>query len=62
MKVKVIPITIGSLKIGKRTGRLGNKSTCEDHPDYSIIVIGQNTEKSPGDLRRLVTQTQNRNH
>ena len=28
-----------------------------DHPDYSITEIGQNTEKSPGDLRRLaVTQ------
>ena len=30
---------------------------------YSIIKIGQNTEKSPGDLRRLaVTQTHVRNH
>ena len=29
-----------------------------DHPNYSIIEISQNTEKSPGDLRRLVvTQT-----
>ena len=24
-----------------------------DHPTYSIVEIGQNTEKSPGDLRRL---------
>ena len=24
-----------------------------DHTDLSIITIGQNTEKSPGDLRRL---------
>ena len=24
------------------------------HRDYSIIKIGQNTEKSPGDLKRLV--------
>ena len=23
------------------------------HPDYSIVKIGQNTEKSPGDLKRL---------
>ena len=30
-----------------------------DHPNDSIIENGQNTEKSPGDLRRLaVTQTQ----
>ena len=27
--------------------------TSEDHPDYSIIKISQNTEKSPGDLKRL---------
>ena len=24
-----------------------------DHPNYSIVEIGQKTEKSPGDLRRL---------
>ena len=24
-----------------------------DHPNYRIIENGQNTEKSPGDLRRL---------
>ena len=34
-----------------------------DHPNYSIVEIGQNTRKSPGDLRRLaVTQTSARNH
>ncbi len=31
----------------------GNKRTSGDRPDYSIIKINQNTEKSPGDLRRL---------
>ena len=36
----------------------GNKRTSGDHPNYSIIEIGQDTEKSPGDLRQLaVTQT-----
>ena len=45
-------------KIGKGSGRLGNKRTSGHHSDYSIIKIRQNTEKSPGDLRRLaVTQT-----
>ena len=45
-------------KIGTRTGVVGNKRTSGDHPNYYIIEIGQNTEKSPGDLRRLaVTQT-----
>ena len=30
----------------------------EDHRNYSITEIGQNTKKSPGDLKRLaVTQT-----
>ena len=34
-----------------------------DHPDYCIIKIGQNTEKCPGDLRRLtVTRTSGKNH
>ena len=28
-------------KIGKETGRLGNKRTCEDHQNYSIIQIDQ---------------------
>ena len=32
------------------TRRLGSKRTSGDHPDYSIIKNGQNTEQSPGDL------------
>ena len=36
---------------GKWTGKLGNKRTGEDYPNYSIIKISHNTEKSPGDLR-----------
>ena len=44
---------------GTETGGLGNKRTSGDHPNYSIVEIGQNTKKSPGDLRRLtVAQTQ----
>ena len=39
-------------RIGKGTGRLGNKRTSRDHPDNSIVKIRQDTEKSPGDLRR----------
>ena len=46
-------------RIGKGTERFGNKRTTEDHLDYSIFKISQNT----GDLRRLpVTQTPGRNH
>ena len=44
--------------IDKVNGRLENKRTSGDHPDYSIIKIGQNSLNSPGDFRRLaVTQT-----
>ena len=45
-------------RIGTRTGGLENKRTNGDHPNNSIIEFGHNTEKSPGNLRRLaVTQT-----
>ena len=45
-------------RFGTRTGGLGNKRMSGDHPNYSIVEIGQNTKKSPGDLRRLAdTQT-----
>ena len=48
-------------RIVKETGRLGNKIV--GNPNYSIIMIGLNTEKSPGDLRRLVvTQTPEKDH
>ena len=50
-------------RIGKGTGRVGNKRTSGNYPDYSIVKIGQNNEKSPGDLRRFaVTQTPVRNY
>ena len=48
-------------RIDKGTGRLGNKRTSGDHPK-NVIKIDQNTEKSPGDLRRLaVTQAPGKN-
>ena len=39
--------------INKGMGGVGNKRTSGDHPNYCIIEIGQNTEKSSGHLRRL---------
>ena len=61
MKVTIIPIVIGSFATG--TGGLGSWKTSGDHPNYSIVKNGQNTEKSPGDLRRLaVTQTPVKDH
>ena len=51
------------LRIGNGTGWLGNKRTSQDHPNYSIIKIGQNTEKSPRKFRRPdATQTPARSY
>ena len=42
---------------------LGNKETSGAHPDYNIIKIDQNTEESPGNMRRLsITQNPVKNH
>ena len=50
-------------RIGTATGRLRKKKSSRNYPNYNIIEIEQNTEKSPGDLRRLaVTQTSLRKH
>ena len=50
-------------RIGKMTRGLGNKRKSGDNPNYSIVEIGQTTEESPGDLRRLVvTQTPVKDH
>ena len=49
--------------IGTRTGALSNNGMGGDCRNYSIVEIGQNTEKSPGDLRRLtVSQTPVKDH
>ena len=43
----------GNERITKGPGRFGSWRPNGDHPNNSIIENGQNTEKSPGDLRRL---------
>ena len=58
MVVTVIPIVTGALGtvpkgLGRGLGELKIRGTSRDHPNYSSVTIGQNTEKSPGDLRRL---------
>ena len=61
MKVIVKAIVIGA--VCKGIGRLRNKRTSGDHPDYIVIKIGQNIEKSSGNLRIFaVTQTPVKNH
>ena len=47
-------ISVQSPRIVAGTGGLGNKMTSRDHPNCSTTKIGQNTEKSPGDLKRLL--------
>ena len=54
----MIIIIIIIKRIIKSTGGLESWRTSGDHPKYSIIENGQNTEKNPGGLRRLaVIQT-----
>ena len=44
-------------------GRVGNRRRSRNHPKYSLHEISQNTEKSPGDLRKLSnTQTPVNDH
>ena len=58
MSVKAIPIVIDPQRIGKGARRDSNRREKRDHPNYSTVEIGQNTEKSSWDLRRLaVAQT-----
>ena len=56
MKVTIIPILIdafGTVTKGLLK-ELGSWKTSGDHPNY-ICENGQNTEKSPGDLRYLLS-------
>ena len=63
-----MPIVIGELGTVTKgwlegPGGLGNWRTGGDYPIDSIAEDGQNTETSPGDLRRLaVTHIPVRNH
>ena len=68
MQVTIIPIVIGAFGtvtkgLLKRLGDLEVSGRVETIQNDSIIENGQNTKKSPGDLRRLaVTQTPVKNH
>ena len=59
MKVTVIPVVTGALgtdtKVLVREDiGLRNKRTSGDNPNYGFVKIGQNTKKSPGDLKVLL--------
>ena len=49
-------------KAEEEIGQNGNRWNNWNHPDYSIAKIGMNTEKSPGDMTRLVAQTLVKDH
>ena len=63
IKVTVIPIifnVLGTVPKGfeKETEGIRNQWNNQNHTGDSIVNIGQNNQKSPGDLSRLdVTQT-----
>ena len=49
--------------VKKKTREIGNQEENRNQPDNWIVEIGKNTEKSHGDLRRLVvTQTPVKDH
>ena len=48
--------------LGKGPGRVVNRRTSRDNPNYSIVNIGHNTGKSSGNLRLAITQTPVNNH
>ena len=51
------------LRIDAMTEGLGSNRTSRDHSNNCIIEISQNTDWSPGDVRRLVdTQTPVKDH
>ena len=64
MKLRVIPIVIGALgTVTKGLVKRPEDLEIRIHLNFSIIKIGQNTKKNPGDLRRLaVTQTPVEDH
>ena len=65
MRVTIIPIVICAFSTVTKGLLLGleDLEVGGDHPNYRIIENGQNTEKSPRDLRRLATtQTPVKDH
>ena len=52
MGITMIPIVISALEKG--AGSVGNRRTNKDHQNYSMVENGQNTEKCPGDMMRLI--------
>ena len=61
MWVTVTAILVGALGtvpkgLEKKTEGIGNPMKNQDHSDYSMVKANQNTQKSPGDQRRLAVK------
>ena len=41
--------------LGKETRGIGNQRIILDHTDQNIVEMGQNTQKGPGDVRKLAS-------
>ena len=52
----------GPQRLRKVTERVGNWKTNREYLNYRVAEIGQNTEKSPGDLRLAATPTPGEDH
>ena len=39
-------------RVGKQTEKIANNNTSWDYPNDSTVKISQNTEKSPGNLKK----------
>ena len=53
MRVSVVPIMIDALgmhskRLVRGTVSVRKRRKNRDHPNYSVVVIGKNTERSPG--------------
>ena len=59
MKVTVIPVIIGALRIilkdPKETVGIEDLKMIWNHPDHSTAKIGENTEESAGDWENLLS-------
>ena len=67
MHVILIPVVTGALgtvlNAWKGDRRVENRRMNRHHSNYSIVEIGQNIEKSPGNVKRLaVTLTRVKDH
>ena len=56
-------VEFGTKRLERKTEGIGNQRMDGDYPDYRIVKIGQNSEKSHGYfIRFAVTQTPVKDH